>query len=168
MNWSLVSRGKYMEAFLTSAGKFAIASGTFGSLAVTAPILLVYWWFKFIKPFLDEWRDMRSLILKNEDAYILLTKSSESLRGVIEEFNDDSEVRHEKLRDIINDRDNRLNSLISNEIENLLERIKTFQDSFEKHSAFDERKMNELLIELTKINMRLEMSGSNSQLRGIK
>lgn len=168
MNWSLVSRGKYMEAFLTSAGKFVIASGTVGPLVVTVPILLVYWWFKYIKPFLDEWSDMRSLILKNEDAYILLTKSSESLRDIIEEFNDDSELRHSKLHEVIIDRDNRLDSRISNEIKILLERMKSLEESLEKHSTFDERKLNDLIIELTKINLRLEMSGTNGQLRGIK
>jgi len=157
-----------VEAFFAKISNLLIASGTAGSWAVAVVLLIVYGWFKYIKPFLDDWDLIRSVVMKNQDRYEVLTTAAEGVERSIVDFNTHSEERHKSLREMLQDRENEILAQLHRDMTSLFEKVKDLNADVEKHSDVDTRRMNELMVELTKINLRLEMSNSVGQLRGMK
>ncbi len=157
-----------VEAFFAKISELLIASGTAGSWAVIAVILIIYGWFKYIKPFLDDWIKIRGVVMKNQDAYEALTTAALAVEKSVIYFNEESESRHASLRDMLEHREAEMLAQLSRDMATLFEKIKDLSNDVGKHSDIDIQRMNELMVELTKINLRLEMSNSVGHLRGMK
>jgi len=154
--------------FFSKISSLIVASGTSGSWTILAVILIIYGWFKYIKPFLDEWEKIRRTIIQTNDAYNEFIVTASDVIKAVNSFNSDSGLRHKTLMELFEKQESDFLVVFRRDVSLLKEKIKNVHDGLDKHTEYDISKLNDLMVELTKINLRLEMSNSVGQLRGMK
>lgn len=157
-----------MDTLATKMFEFFIASGTISSFIMLGLLVIIYGYFKYIKPFLKDWNDLKVGIISRETSYVELVSATKDVCDVIDSLKIDIAKISAMIRSDIESHNVKTVETITRELEKLQPVVLRISEQLKNNGSYDQEKMNQVILELTKINLRIEMNQNNGQLRGMK
>lgn len=143
-------------------------SGTVGSFAMLGVVIMVYGYFKYLKPFLNDWKKLKDGILEREQSYAELVEATKDVYNVVGSMNLEMVKIGDNIIDDIKGTSQESHAKLLREVADIIEHLKDIKSELEKKDDHNVEKMNQLMVELTKLNLRLEMNQNMGHLRGLK
>ncbi len=171
-----------MEAFALKLIDFLVLSGTAGGWALFLLLFVVIVYYKHLKPFLLDWENLKANIIGENTIHqelkeILVEIKSLKETDIISVNKEFASLTH-KLEDLNSLMDNISSStdvIVSKHRKELYNEITKFNDIFrdmktalDSHDKREDAKLQQLIIDLTKLATRIEMTQHVSALRGMQ
>ena len=145
-----------MEKFLGEVFGAFILSGAFGVYAFIIVILLVIFYFKYMKPFLGDFEDIKSFLGSLPEVHDdYNTKLEEIVELMSETHKEDIIYRERKIRELVAE-NNKAHNAIGNEFSKMKYLIEELSRKDEKFFDKNNEAFSKIILELTKLETRLE------------
>jgi len=159
-----------MDTLIKGIADLLLVGGTVGGYAMITIILIIVGYFKYLKPFLSDFYEMKEVIDKFQGSLGNITTSNKDIRMQLERSVDFIGQAQKVFKTDLS-RDNREHHTeLLNLVKELNKELGHLQSKSEKLEGKSEDNHKELLIEITKLQTRLEYAnqGSISGMRGIQ
>jgi len=158
-----------MESVLVKIFDLYVLSGTMGTFAMLGVVLLIFAYFKYLKPLVASINEIKKDISNNSKNSKQIVELASYVKQQLRLQSKDMETRFTLVKTDLMEKIDLNSDDLGKTAENITLQIKEIAEEIEKISDEEMKKLNGLSIELTKLNLRMEMSQNfNQQLRGLK
>ena len=145
-----------MERFLSEVLGGFLVSGALGAYAFITVILLVVFYFKYLKPYLADFREIKSFLRTIPAVHDRYDKNITKIFELIKDnYSDNIVEREKKLNELILD-NNKAHGAIGTEFGKMKYLIEELSRKDEKFYDKNNDSFSKILLELTKLETRLE------------
>ena len=145
-----------MERFLSEVLGGFLVSGALGAYAFITVILLVVFYFKYLKPYLADFEEIKSFLRTIPAVHARYDKNITKIFELIKDnYSDNIVEREKKLNELILD-NNKAHGAIGTEFGKMKYLIEELSRKDEKFYDKNNDSFSKILLELTKLETRLE------------
>ena len=145
-----------MERFLSEVLGGFLVSGVFGAYAFITVILLVVFYFKYMKPFLVDFEDIKTFLKTIPDVHKGFNKQIYDISELIKDNHKNEMLfRDKKINELVLD-NNKAHGAIGTEFGKMKYLIEELSRKDEKFYDKNNEAFSRIILELTKLETRLE------------
>lgn len=156
-----------MESLLKGLFESLLIGGTVGVYAMASLILIIIGYFKYLRPFLQDFYDMKGVVSSFNQKSDSQSITLEKIHHILLELNSIIDKKGDSIVVSCNSE----NSIVHKELKNLMDLIEkellVVLDRTEKISSKNENNHREIMVEIAKLQTRLEFLNT-SAVRGIQ
>jgi len=156
-----------MEFLVKKLGDSIVSAGTAGGFALVILLLMIYSYFKYLMPYLEEFYKIKGKIDNFEESH---SSQNEILKVIIQDLERlnalITQTEKDMSRDIQNEATNNYKGMV-NQYEKLEKQVQTLIDRSSGIKERSEKDHQEILIEIAKLQTRLEFM-NQSGTRGLQ